>query len=88
MTVALKAMVEAMAAEIERQREGDHFVRRADGVSVSLDGEVDLEKVARAGLEAIRRPDLRLRMSTVERMSDSLNEVWPMVIDEILKETP
>lgn len=62
MTAALDAMVKAMAAEIERQAEekqspaerrlNEHYGTPA-GIGA---GDVDLEKVARAGLEAIREP--------------------------------
>lgn len=64
MTPALKAMVKAMAAEIVRQGNEEKSrgtavwypsdpTNPADVRSISLDGNIDLEKVARAGLEAI-----------------------------------
>lgn len=67
MTPALKAMVEAMAAEIVRQGNEEKSrgtavwypsdpTNPADVRSISLDGNIDLEKVARAGLAAIREP--------------------------------
>lgn len=61
MTPALKAMVEAMAAELERQADKGgsepHFAR-LPGLHEThyFSGNLDLEKVARAGLEAIREP--------------------------------
>lgn len=65
MTPALKAMVEAMAAEIVRQGNEEKSrgtavwypsdpTNPADVRSISLDGDIDLEKVARAGLEAVK----------------------------------
>lgn len=61
MTEALKRMVEAMAAEIDRQaaEEGSPYVPPEgtlfEGVRAMVDGSFDLEKVARAGLEAADR---------------------------------
>ncbi|MFA5567984.1 MAG: hypothetical protein WC972_04975 [Trueperaceae bacterium] len=61
MTPALKAMVEAMAAELERQADKGgsepHFAR-LPGLHEThyFSGNLDLEKVARAGLEAIKPP--------------------------------
>lgn len=65
MTPALKAMVEAMIAELNRQAEAGkpgpwidagpvHSSDTFEAVArdVGIDGRVDLEKVARAGLEA------------------------------------
>ena len=68
MTPALKAMVEAMAAELVRQGEaGDLADVGFDPASSTFTivgvcgGEFDLEKVARAGLAAIREPDETIR---------------------------
>lgn len=66
MTPALKAMVEAMGAEFERQAshgltyaEFDPSGRGEPTLTVGEDGGLfDLEKVARAGLEAIDQPPL------------------------------
>lgn len=61
MTEAMQLFVAAMGAELERQRhEGPIFevdyVERDGETSVwTLDGRFDLEKVARAGLEAIEQ---------------------------------
>ena len=70
MTPALKAIVEAMIAELYRQAEAGkpgpwidagplHSSDTFEAVArdVGIDGRVDLEKVARAGLEALREPD-------------------------------
>lgn len=54
-TPALKAMVEAMAAELRRQHEDDPvgaFVEQVGGSEMLFGVQVDLEKVARAGLAA------------------------------------
>jgi len=60
MTPVLKAMVEAMAAEFERQADEETpgaFARpHAHYSGYRIVGGWDLEKVARAGLEAIREP--------------------------------
>jgi|ERR671914_2829501 hypothetical protein len=64
MTLALKAMVEAMAAEIARQAEIDdrghgfyepetYALDGNEDPRVIIDAWIDLEKVARAGLAAI-----------------------------------
>lgn len=60
MTQALKAMVEAMAAELVRQARDDDGTQSfpavgelQDGKLLGFDGLIDLEKVARAGLETI-----------------------------------
>lgn len=79
MTPALKAMVEAMAAELQRQNQaelermdgGDENGEGGpvvvgdlhDGVSCYVDGDIDLEKVARAGLEAIPADELAVAIS-------------------------
>jgi hypothetical protein len=59
MTPALKAMVEAMAAELVRQDGSDRGQANCANVDnlneAMIDGWYDLEKVARAGLEAINR---------------------------------
>lgn len=77
MTPALKAMVEAMATELQRQNraelerldggdengEGGPVVvgDLYDGVSCYVDGDINLEKVAQAGLAAIKvLPDATL----------------------------
>jgi hypothetical protein len=88
-------MVEAMAAELERQagnqRDGG-WVREPDGEpGFYLQGTFDLEKVARAGLAAaqpsaeivndIADPHAGLDRSTVEY-------VWDRVRDAILKGQP
>jgi hypothetical protein len=59
----LQKMVEAMAAELQRQAEADDGTQNfptagelKDGL-IGFDGAIDLEKVARAGLEAIKEPD-------------------------------
>ena len=54
MTPALKVMVEAMAAEFERQGEVFAYAVGSQPGKMTLDGEFDLEKVARAGLAAIK----------------------------------
>lgn len=56
MTAALKAMVEAMGAEFRRQFEDDEtdIASEFEPGKYRLDGCFDLEKVARAGLEAIK----------------------------------
>jgi hypothetical protein len=55
MTPMLQAMVEAMIAELKTQ---SAFILDEDGPNdVLIDGRVDLEAVARAGLAAIREPD-------------------------------
>lgn len=62
MTPALKAMVEAMGRELERQAsEGGRELwvcEIGSGPEWAIEGRYDLEKVARAGLEAIREPTL------------------------------
>lgn len=92
MTPALKAMVEAMAAEVARQVEagdvamtlGDRDVP-GDPQWISME-DIDLEKVARAGLEAIQaepRDDLALDL-----FPGLSRKRWRGAIDAILKETP
>lgn len=96
MTPALKAMVEAMAAELETQagdqREGG-WVREPDGEpGFYLQGIFDLEKVARAGLAAVRPLDRAL----FEEHADSYAQIyvhqiegaWEGLLDAILKEQP
>lgn len=103
MTPALKAMVEAMAAEIVRQGNEEKSrgtavwypsdpTNPADVRSISLDGDIDLEKVARAGLEAIRWPeDTEAQVDIIlagADVPDSVQRFWPPMIDAILKDDP
>ncbi len=87
MTPALKAMVEAMAKEIERQ---EIALNSDDSVSPMTLEDLDLEKVARAGLEAIRWPDdANVRADIIlsgADVPDSVARFWPPMIDAILKE--
>ena len=64
MSPALKAMVEAMAAELTRQSHEDDGAQRFPAVGdlkdsrlLGFDGMIDLEQVARAGLKAIQTLD-------------------------------
>lgn len=88
MTPALKPMVEAMLAEVRRQNALDCTVSDPPptGTIVFVNGVVDLEKVARAGLLAIReepRDDLALDL-----FPGLSRKRWRGAIDAILKETP
>jgi hypothetical protein len=91
MTAALKAMVEAMGAEFERQAAHSAttyaaFDPTGDGraLTVGEDGGLfDLEKVARAGLEAIDGADKQVDLTTC-----TPEGVWGEVLDAILKEHP
>lgn len=98
MTPALKAMVEAMAAELVRQARDDDGAQSfpavgelRDGKMLSFDGAFDLEKVARAGLEAIREPDDATREAGAIRDDggDITNAagVFTAMIDAILTPT-
>lgn len=108
-------MVEAMVAELNRQaadgRPGPYV---DDGISkidpepdfnaIKIDGDIDLEKVARAGLEALSPPeadvlDLIARVIFVKvdntlhapeapSIQAAAREVMPRVIDAILGEKP
>jgi hypothetical protein len=96
MTDALKRMVEAMHAEFTRQNGGagateNGFVERvirpeADG-GTTLDGSFDLEKVARAGLEAVKAPDEDVSAAGRAwiRSGFSAEDVFGLMIAEILK---
>ncbi len=61
MTPTLQKIVEAMAAEFLRQDREERLALSEGvvvrGVEISLVGDYDLEKVARAGLEAARPAD-------------------------------
>jgi hypothetical protein len=50
----------------------------------------DLEKVARAGLEALRDPGEQAHMAGLKMRNDfgSVCNTWEAMIDAILKETP
>lgn len=64
MTPALKAMVEAMASEIERQTDAAWLGDDGRTLSLSVEGgSFELEKVARAGLEAIPADELAVAIS-------------------------
>lgn len=97
MTPALKAMVEAMAAECLRQNPNTGMVN--DGELTSTMGEaiwVDLEAVARAGLEAIRKAGAPYAAESAisptpyeaERHRAACARDWAATIDAILKEQP
>lgn len=89
MTPELQKMVEAMASEIQRQAVADDGTlsfptagELKNGL-IGFDGQIDLEKVARAGLEAIK--DIEV--------PDWIDEgnAWAApgrFLAEILKETP
>lgn len=103
MTPALKAMVAAMAAEIKRQGEASDLdwldVDSATG-SVSLGGVngalFHLEKVARAGLEAIRTLDsethsdlhIALEAARVKGSMFTAQDGHVAILDAILKAAP
>lgn len=97
MTPALKAMVEAMVAELVRQAEAEDGVR-GGVVYETAPGEytvdargVDLEKVARAALEAIRAPGEPLNEFRDDESfycNSTKQAEWSRVIDAILKEQP
>jgi hypothetical protein len=89
MTPALQKMVEAMEAEIARQCE-EH--------DLQFEGTTDLEKVARAGLEAIKEPGEEVIavaddadvfwVHVGDKAPGTPEEVWSAMLAEILKETP
>lgn len=92
MTPALKAMVEAMIAELKRQSEegrpgpwvdadpahpSDTF--EAIASDVGIDGRVDLEKIARAGLiaaEPILLAEFEADAAEQQRMDDAVAAEW------------
>lgn len=100
MTPAMKQIVEAMAAEIVLQTDGDfgHVAGEADAVIFAPrdGGSFDLEKVARAGLLAVRdsaamdETGLALRElpGGYRPGSHSAREIWMTKIDAILREQP
>lgn len=99
MTVALKAMVEAMAADLEKQAsqpEGG-FVREPDGEpGFYLQGTFDLEKAVRAGLAAIHDPGDTVAYSGSWAVGPGghaakkaeLTKAFGAMIDAILKADP
>lgn len=103
MTPALKAMVEAVHADLLRQvgrtspgatehgYVGDLLDETSGGTT--LDGSFDLERAMRAGLAAIEpTPEMALAMHAAVKHQFDLNEayarVWRAGRDAILKETP
>lgn len=98
MTPALKAMVEAMAAEFERQ--GEVFAYAANGSQpgkMTLDGQFDLEKVARAGLEAVKPAPTEVLRAVFApsgapgadlAQQEAIARDWNTSIDAILGEKP
>ena len=93
MTPALKVMVEAMAAEFERQGEVFAYAVGSQPGKMTLDGEFDLEKVARAGLEALREPDKLMEEAALAEEGCGCpccvsSDDWEAMIDAILGEKP
>lgn len=95
MTPALKAMVEAMKAELIRQHRevagADYADEGAREWLMTLDGHFDFEAVARAGLEALRDLDGEAMVDLIlagADMNDSVGVWWPRLVGSILKETP
>lgn len=110
MTPALKAMVEAMAAEIVRQKSAKELIpmhsaepsrildpgaaRDGELTSIYLMGRFDLEKVARAGLEAITPADRSITMAlhNAAKLKSDLHEayqdIWAAGVAAILKDQP
>ncbi len=72
-------MVEAMIAELKTQ---SAFILDEDGPNdVLIDGRVDLEMVARAGLQAIRDPTKGQAISGQDALDDSMDSDWSSDID-------
>jgi hypothetical protein len=106
MSAALKAMVEAIWAEIDRQirAEGirDHvstatrfdksnYLGETHPNVARIQGNVDLEKVARAGLVALRNLDGEAKVDLIlagASMNDSVGIWWPVLVDSILEPAP
>jgi hypothetical protein len=102
MTQALQKMVEAMAAEMLRQRDdkATFTVSYSSGAPSKMtfaDREpelIDLEKVARAGLEAIMEPGDDVISAGDDQDGPTYEETaparahWKAMLSEILKETP
>lgn len=78
MTETLQAMIAAMAAELDRQHKAGQlgwyraFVHDDGRLLPNVDGNVDLEAVARAGLAAIREPgrDVEAGIAAADRAAD------------------
>jgi hypothetical protein len=95
MTPALKAMVEAIVLAFQEQA-GERYPEATRTVQdpslIFLNGDFDLEKVARAGLEAIRWPeDAEAQVDIIlagADVPDSVQRFWPPMIDAILKAAP
>lgn len=96
MTEALQKMVEAMAREFRNQAQNSDVRDYADPPDgpyplsyYCIEGIFDLEKVARAGLGAIREPTSEM---IYEAHYSALGEdgagVWRDMVDELLKELP
>lgn len=110
MTSALKAIVEAMIAELYRQAEAGkpgpwidagplHSSDTFEAVArdVGIDGRVDLEKVARAGLEAIKPAPTEVLRAVFApsgapgadlAQHEAIARDWSSSIDAILGEKP
>lgn len=95
MTPALKAMVEEMIAELRRQdalfcRDGE--APDPNAIMIGAGELIDLEKVARAGLEAISRPSLGSlaaawkALGSDEECGIPVRDIYEAMIDAILGE--
>lgn len=87
MTPALKAMVEAMADQMPGA-----MISNGE-VLVTGAGWVNLEKVARAGLEALREPDKLMEEAALAEEGCGCpccvsSDDWEAMIDAILGEKP
>jgi hypothetical protein len=97
MTPALKAMVEAMGREFLRQTEESdeapvcQFEAQALRVTDVYGGSFDLEKVARAGLEAIKvLPDATLDAAKwkTDLFPAQIDQAMQAAVHSILEEKP
>lgn len=98
MTPALKAMVDAMITEVSRQVYTDYTTEDPSPDpflnDLLVDGRVDLEKVARAGLAAIREPSSEMSTAGKHAIKGAADEVertqaevaYKVMIDAILNE--
>lgn len=95
MTEALDAMVKAMGAALKAQEvvngSANFASETGDGAEWRIDGYFDLEKVARAGLEAIREPTDLIglgigRLDGYRPGSHSPHAIWVAMMAEVLKD--
>ncbi len=87
----MSGMVERIRKAIEAQIDPDGWIEKPDdfefGLTPRFDGRLDLPKIARAAIEAMREPtEAMVDAGWADATAEDAIGVWRAMIDEALKE--